>query len=407
LQHQEEINAHLDSVRAQIGAEGHARFDALSQIDQAISSKVEEFFPGISLKLHFDVPSFQELFSKGTVKVFENAVDSRDFEKFGHGAQRSIQMALIRHLAEIRQTADTPTTTLLLIDEPELYLHPFAIEQIREALHALSGHGYQVIFSTHSAQMITQEHAQHALLIRKDGDGTHARKRLQDAICEVIPNAEAQIAHLFSLTQSNAILFADQVVLTEGKTEQTLFPHIYKAVTGRTLGQDQTALIQAGGVDSFAKTMRILREMDLPTKAIADLDYAFRGAISAGFIGADNGNIRELKLVFQSMANDAQIVLDGGGLPKKKGALVSAAQAYEMLASRPEAKPHIQALHNDLLDHGVWLWPKGAIEAHLGLEAKSHSCWGNFKESLGSQTLAECCSDPVSVTDLISWLKSN
>jgi predicted ATP-dependent endonuclease of OLD family len=41
-------------------------------------------------------------------------------------------MALVQYLAEIkRQNNQQISTTLLLIDEPELYLHPFAIEQVR------------------------------------------------------------------------------------------------------------------------------------------------------------------------------------------------------------------------------------------------------------------------------------
>ncbi|MGC6761680.1 AAA family ATPase, partial [Escherichia coli] len=87
---------------------------------------------------------------------------------YGHGTQRSIQMSLIRHLADITNGDDIKTTTLLLIDEPELYLHPFAIEQIRESLKTLSHHGYQIIFSTHSSQMITSDLAKDTVLIRKN-----------------------------------------------------------------------------------------------------------------------------------------------------------------------------------------------------------------------------------------------
>ena len=136
-------------------ADGSRRLSELDRIDESINEKIDDLFPGMSLKLHFDVPSFEDIFKAGTVKVIERDEEARDFTAYGHGAQRSIQMALIRHLADIKQDSDCSTTTLLLIDEPELYLHPFAIEQVRESLHALSLHGYQIVFSTHSAQMIT------------------------------------------------------------------------------------------------------------------------------------------------------------------------------------------------------------------------------------------------------------
>src|SRR5690554_8028822 len=141
-------------------------------------------------KLHFVTPNIAELIKAGTLKVFEGAGNGRDFSSYGHGAQRSIQMALVQYLAEIKRSNNSSaSTTLLLIDEPELYLHPFAIEQVREALVALSLSGYQVLISTHSAQMITPELAEHALLIRKsDVLGTHSRLRLADAIQSVVPN---------------------------------------------------------------------------------------------------------------------------------------------------------------------------------------------------------------------------
>jgi putative ATP-dependent endonuclease of OLD family len=76
-------------------------------------------------------------------------------------------MGLVRHLADVSNPHGI-TTKLLLIDESEFYLHPFGIEQVREALIDLSLNGYQVIFSTHSANMITAEEAPKTLLIRKD-----------------------------------------------------------------------------------------------------------------------------------------------------------------------------------------------------------------------------------------------
>lgn len=138
-------------------------------------------------------------------------------------------MALIRHLADITTNENIGTTTLLLIDEPELYLHPFAIEQIRESLNILSQHGYQIIFSTHSSQMITSDLAKDTILIRKNNQlGTHCRLTISEAVNQVIVQRPAQATHLFSLTQSSKILFANNVVLTEGKTETTLLPFIFK-----------------------------------------------------------------------------------------------------------------------------------------------------------------------------------
>jgi predicted ATP-dependent endonuclease of OLD family len=157
--HKEELDKHLSEVQQRISADGDCRFSELSSIDDSVNKKIDDLFPGMSIKLHFDIPSFDDLIKAGTIKVYEGQNVARDFSSYGHGAQRSIQIALIQYLAEIKRVhaSNITTTTLLLIDEPELYLHPFAIEQVREALLALSKSGYQVIISTHSAQMVTSE----------------------------------------------------------------------------------------------------------------------------------------------------------------------------------------------------------------------------------------------------------
>ncbi len=403
--HHQEIEEHLEAVRGFIDSSGANRFGALSEIDEAINEKICSFFPGVNVKLHFPVPDFTELFSKGTVKVFEDENTPRDFENLGHGAQRSIQMALIQYLAEIKQTADVPTTTLLLIDEPELYLHPFAIEQIRTALLTLSKHSYQVVFSTHSPQMVTSHHAHHTLLVRKENRRTKIRRRLEDAIRDIEPRAEHQIAHLFSLTQSHAFLFADKVVLTEGKTEHLLLPTLYEAMIGRTLGQDQIALIPVGGVDSLAKCIRILQHMDIPAVAIADLDYALRGAIDSNMVDREDPALVNLRAILTTLANQNVMALDQNGLPSKKHSPVSPSMAFEILAEQAEATTFINSVHQQLRNHNVWVWKRGAIEPHLGLEGKGPTHWSSFSSRLAEEGVEEVCADHQTIQELFDWIR--
>lgn len=396
--HANVVNRHLNAISRRMGADGNRRLEELSEIDNSINKKVENLFPGISLKLHFDVPDFNEIFNAGTVKVYESDTEGRDVSSYGHGAQRSVQMALIQHLAEIKKNAESPTTTLLLIDEPELYLHPFAIEQVREALHTLSLNGYQVIYTTHSAQMITAERAQHTLFVRKSiALGTHIRTPLRDALERVVPNADAQAGHLFSLSQSTQILFANEVVLTEGKTELKLLPFVYQKITGKTFGQNNVALIETGSVDNIGKTMNILSEMDLPSKSIVDLDYVFKGAIHSNFIERDDRDLVFLRKLLQSLREDNVIEMRGD-LPNAKHCAV--------MAQDKRSHDAINSLHDKLLNRNIWLWKKGAIEAHLGLGAKNENEWARFQTDVENPDVGirNACSDFDSVQQLIEWL---
>lgn len=402
--HESELSGYLQEISGRISADGAQRLPELSSLDAAINQKIADLFPDISLRLDFLTPSFDDLIRAGTVKVYEGDGLGRGFSSYGHGAQRSIQMALVRHLAELRQGEAASNTTLLLIDEPELYLHPFAIEHVRCALKSLSMSGYQVIFSTHSAQMIPASDAQNVLLIRKSAArGTHSRRRLLDAIQAVVPGTVHQMEHLFALSNSSQMLFAEQVILTEGKTEHRLLPRIFQLETSRTLAQCKLALISQDGVNNTKKSRDILHTMDIPSKAIVDLDYAFRGAISHGYIAGSDPDLVALKALIPSIASANNFMLDGG-LPKN--ASISAAEAYEIIAADARARPFIESLCEKLKCQGIWIWRNGAIEKHLGLGSKTESEWAAFIDRCERNGLCNECSDPGQVEELIRWMQS-
>ncbi|GAA6145820.1 ATP-dependent nuclease [Thalassolituus maritimus] len=403
--HEVELAGHLGEVSRRISSDGDMRFGELAVIDQNVNRRIDDLFPGMSLKLHFETPTFDELIKSGSIKVYENQNQGRDFSSYGHGAQRSIQMALVQYLAEVKRGAGGQlTTTLLLIDEPELYLHPFAVEQIRQALLALSQNGYQVVLSTHSAQMVTSDQAKYSLLIRKNTQrGTYARVRLADAIQALVPDSVHQMEQLFSLSHSTQVLFAEQVALTEGKTELRLLPFIFETASGRTLGQEKLALVAQSGVSDTRKSLDILDAMDLPAKAIVDLDYAFTRAINDGYLQDTDPDINALKIILQRLEQQGAITLHTNGLPKK--GVVKPSKAFELLANEQDAVIHIENLHNRLKAQGIWVWTKGAIEAHIGTASKDELAWSQFKASVDSDGLEATCPQHQTLIDLVSWLR--
>lgn len=404
--HEAELAGHLEQVRRRISSSGDMRFGELGIIDQNVNQKIDDLFPGMSLKLHFETPSFDDLIKSGSIKVYEGQNEGHDFSSYGHGAQRSIQIALVQYLAEIKRSAgDQLSTKLLLIDEPELYLHPFAVEQIRQALLSLSENGYQVILSTHSGQMVTSEEAKHALLIRKNNSrGTYARLRLADAIQNIVPDSTHQMEQLFSLSHSTQVLFSEQVVLTEGKTELRLLPYIFEQISGKTLGQLKLALVAQSGVRDTKKSLAILSAMDLPAKAIVDLDYAFTRSVQDGFLLSDDPDITAAKEILQRLEQQNRISLAANGWPTK--GVVKAAKAFEILAAEQDAQVHIENLHNKLKSQGIWVWTKGAIEAHIGTTSKDELAWAKFKASVETDGITATCTTPLTLTNLVQWLKA-
>ncbi|MDV3469846.1 AAA family ATPase [Stenotrophomonas sp. C3(2023)] len=403
--HEADLTPHLSAIFGMVSAEGEARFDELGRIDDSINGKIADLFPGIRIKLDFPVPLFNDLIKAGTVRVYEGDGRGRTFGSYGHGAQRAVQMAMVRHLADLKRGAAVAGgVTLLLVDEPELFMHPFAVEQVREALRALSQAGYQVVFSTHSAQMILAKDAKNALLMtKKHPHGTKARPRLLSVVEGLVANPTHQLHQIFSLTNSSQVLFADKVVLTEGKTELRLLPSLFQAVAGKTLGQSSLAIVPMSGVSDTKKSMEVLAALGLPACAIVDLDYAFRHAEKHGFLTADDPDVSACKALLQGLADDGLITLDEGGLPKK-GVQGPASKAFELLAEQAIATPHIDALVVKLREQSIWLWSKGAIEPHVGLEDKSESAWLTCQINIENDGVDIACADSVGVRALVNWL---
>lgn len=404
--HEADLAPHISAIASLISSDGANRFEELGRIDQSLNRKIADLFPGMSVKLEFPVPTMSDLIKAGTVKVFEGSGGGRPFGSYGHGAQRAIQMAMVRHLADLKNGQGAAGgATFLLIDEPELFMHPFAIEQVREALRQLSESGYQVAFSTHSAQMVVAADAKNALLLSKSADtGTKARDRLEAVVAKLVAEPTHQLMHLFSLTNASQILFADQVVLTEGKTEARLLPGLFHAVSGLTLGQASVALVAQGGVTNTKKSMQILDALGLPSCAVVDLDYAFQHAVQHGLLAADDTDILACKQLLAQLRDNGIVTLNEAGLPAKGDTGVRASKAFQLLAAMPEARGHLDAIATKLRSQRVWLWTRGAIEPHLGLESKSESEWMAFQIRCHELSAQEACADYPSVSALVHWI---
>jgi energy-coupling factor transporter ATP-binding protein EcfA2 len=398
----------LNSVSCMLEADGDSRAVELIQFDKAVNEKIDDFFPGVAVRLHIPSPELKEVFNKGTIRVYEHEQgNGRDVSSLGRGAQRSIQMALIRHLAELqKKDGGLLTTTLLLIDEPELYLHPHAIEIVRNALKTLSKSGYQVIFTTHSPIMITADDISHTILVRKDSErGTYRRNSVKDCVEKVVTDAAKQVETLFSLTNSANILFAEKVLLVEGLTERRLIPRIFEHLQGKSLGASKIAIIDMHGTGSLTKCFRVLGLMDLPTIAIVDFDYVFRHARDGEVLVDGDEDVEECLACLDQIAPDHGIKLKDR-LPITKESALSPAAAFALLALEAAIKSNIDGLHAKLLSKNIWFWKKGTIENHLGIVEKNEQTWANFVQQVTTNGLAATAADPEGIQACVNWISA-
>lgn len=397
--------AELSSILA---ADGNDRAPELSNIDESTNRALGNFFPGIEIRTEVPAPTLSTLFKGGTLKVRDpyRGDTWHDFDSMGHGAQRTIQMSLIQCMAEKSLQQDTPTCRLLLIDEPELYLHPQAIEQVRSALSKLSTAGYQVVFSTHSPLLIGERLVPNTLLVRKSDSGTSVLPTMAGAVQEVIENNQAQARLLFALSNSSQLLFCDKALLVEGKTEARLLPYLYEKEVGRSLGLDKIALISLDGCDSTQKAIEVLDVMGIPFKAVVDIDAVIRRGQEYGICEEGDENLQIIKDYFASRKEADGICLDGEGLPKK-GNGYTAAQLYADLANSEDGKTSVQALHEAAKEKSrLWAWPSGDIEQVVSTSGKKERHMVQFIEQAEREGLEELLAKPDELKKALLWIGS-
>ena len=402
-----ELSQVIEQFTELLSSGSDRRADEIQAFDKEVNAALRPLFPSVRVELDIPVPTLETFLKSATIKVVdEDDGFERDISRMGAGSQRAIQMALIRYLAEIKKHHNNHylSRTLLLIDSPELFLHPQAVELVRVALKNLSNEGYQVIFATHSAQMVTSEDVSTSLLIRKNKErGTYMRKRMEDAVRQVVQDAPSQLQMLFSLSNSNELLFADYVLLTEGKTEWRVLPALFERITGQSFALIKCALVRQGGVSNTRKSMQVLTAMDIPVRAIVDLDYAFTTATRDGFLQANDPDITQCRNLFRELAchNHLRLV---NGLPVNKHSNINASTAYAMMASMPEAERPIRNIHEKLCKQGIWVWTRGAIEEHLGLNGKNEMVWRNFIERSKSKNFLQTLPDYDGIEALCQWI---
>jgi putative ATP-dependent endonuclease of OLD family len=402
----------LADIASKLSAESVEKDENLVALDDQIQIELGKIFPGVSAKTHIPTPEFGDFLKGATIKIFEENYhnpDGRDAASFGHGAQRSVQIALVKCLSQIKRAgaAGADRTTLLLIDEPELYLHPQAIELIRSSLSSLSSEGYQVVFSTHSPSMIARQDAQNALLIRRNvDDGTTAYPRIRDAVVEAVAGAAHQAETLFTLTNASKVLFSEKVVLAEGKTEQAIMPDIFLQEAGSTMDEEKLGLVTLGGSGNIPNAMRVLAAMGIPTKAVVDLDFAFKVAPFTGLIDEDHVAIVACKAILSRLSASGSLTLDASGLPKSENG-ITASMAFEVMCNEPDSTMHISAIQEALVAQGIWCWSRGTIETHLGLASKSAAEHMNFLSRIGDEEYRAGLPDYASAQAMMQWLRED
>jgi len=236
------------------------------------SQKVKVAFPNTTISFQFNPDTKLDVYKSALIYV-DDGFNSLLQEK-GSGIQSAVIIGLYNYYTN---NIAHKSSSLLAVEEPEVYLHPQARRVISNRIDDfLQGNKNQVIITTHSTEFITSAHENlNIIVVKKEHQkGTEARNTKFDTSKEKQILVKAQNAEMF---------FADKVILVEGGDKYIVeaIAKYYGDKLNTALGENwlnetNISVIAVGGKTEFWKYVKKLNELAIPVFVLADFDFFLR-----------------------------------------------------------------------------------------------------------------------------------
>ena len=198
---------------------------------------------------------------------------------------------------------------LIIIDEPELHLHPKWQRLLVDLFIKLSAEtGNQFIIATHSAVFIDERTISNVIRIYKDNTGTSKSIKIRETH---LPKTK-HLLHIVNSHNNEKMFFADKVVLVEGITDRLIFEKLIGFYQSKSSNPQVIEVLEVHGKYNFDKYKRLLEEIGCEYYIIADLDYVNELASKEG-----NEKIKALFNIDYSSI-DKKVLKDKKSLDGKK-----------------------------------------------------------------------------------------
>jgi len=140
-----------------------------------------------------------------------------------------------------------PTGRIMLVDEPQLHLHPGAEKLLARFIRRHAEHDY--LFSTHSSVFINALKPDRAWLLSRDEAGTHVRSVFNESLAKSAVLAELGL-------EAGDIVLAEKILLVEGPSDESIYPILLRRL-GWDLVRQNCSVLRLSGAD----TARPVREL--------------------------------------------------------------------------------------------------------------------------------------------------
>lgn len=347
------------------------RYRLLLEKDKGIAAR--EFRDDVNLKELTNLLS--ELgyeWSLETINPLKNQYDIRLVKQgssFLVGAASSGERELLTYLFAI--FALNVRDALIIVDEPELHLHPKWQKTLLQLFIRLAqSTGNQFLLATHAPTFVSPESIHYVSRVFSRQQRSHIL-RLNTS---VLPEAK----HLLNIVNSQnneRLFFADEVVLVEGLSDRVFFEAVLDHHGRSSSARSILEVISVGGKGFFEAYAKVLNACEIQYSIIADLDYVEQ-------VGS-----HEIKALFQVDAREIKTDVvenvksfDGDALVQAieqaltSGSWAHAGQVWDYIKARRrqlrkdmsgEDSASLEAFLASKRNEHIYILSRGALEAYL------------------------------------------
>lgn len=258
------------------------KHEKVTEIETLITEKIKRIIDASGL-IDVELPQQEKLLPTPILSTDDGRGIPINPSEQGHGLQRALIFALLELYAEIVSKPDKEVgvANLLLIEEPEIFMHPQMERKIADVLYALAESGHvQVICTTHSPIFIRLLEKQKSLVrLVRDSDNNVSSIQVKDNMFVGDPEEKKKNLRMIMEFDSsvNELFFAKKIVLVEGYTEFIIFPKAAELLGifdthGAKTAKNDVSIINCKSRDNIPLFQEVINHFDIPYIVIHDLE---------------------------------------------------------------------------------------------------------------------------------------
>lgn len=329
------------------------RFSKLDEVEEVMTDLLKTLMPTVSkLKLIATIDGVENLLRQSLEVRVDDGLSSDVFSK-GHGLQRCIIFSLLQALIKstrgqlVSESKNTNNDSIiLLIEEPELYIHAQLRGLFFDALETFS-ESDQVIFTTHSSDFIDISNFFNIAVVKKDSLLTGTKIHSPDF--SITLSDKEKFKKLTKVNPYlNEILFSKKVLLVEGPEDKTALVQglMELNVIKKRVEEIGFSIVVASGKQSIPDIVRVLNAFSISYIVLHDTDIHSKNVNEHEMHKKDNDKISKLISV-----NGRLILLEPKleMLLKRESHFKDQFEVVSFLSDPKNHTPEFQAVLNDML----------------------------------------------------------